>query len=135
VVKKMKRKIYFLIFWVINSLLLYLSTLAFPGNFVLGTYRYSVLVAAIISGFVWTLLLWISKPVQIRLKIKGELKKSVFFFGVNFVSLWLVARFAPYTGFGVTNFVYVLGLAATAEVVHSGIHWLVDIKLRLSKKL
>ncbi len=131
----MKRKVYFLIYWVINSLLLYIATLAFPGNFVLGTYRYSVLAAAVISGFVWTLFLWITKPVQIRFKIKGELKKSIFFFGVSFVSLWLMARFAPYTGFGVTSFVYLLGLAAVAEAVHGGIHWLIDIKLRLSKKL
>jgi len=131
----MKRKVYFLIYWVVNSLLLYLATLVFPGNFVLGTYRYSVLVAAVISGFVWTLLTWITKPVQIRLKVRDELKKSVFFFGVSFVSLWLIARFAPYTGFGVTSFVYLLGLAMVAEVVHAAIHWLVDIKLRLSKKL
>ncbi len=131
----MKRKIYFLVFWGINSLLLYLASLVFPGNFVLGTAKHSILVAAILSGFLWTLLLWLSKYIQIRIKVKGELKKSLFFFGVNFVSLWLVARFAPYTGFGVTSFVYPLGLAAVAEVIHAGIHWLVDIKLRLSKKL
>jgi uncharacterized membrane protein YvlD (DUF360 family) len=131
----MKRKVYFLLYWLIDSLLLYLATVVFPGNFVLGTYRYSVLVAAIISGFVWTLLIWISRPISKKLNIKGELKKSVYFFGVSFVSLWLIARFAPYTGFGVTSFVYLLGLAAVAELIHSGVHWLVDIKLKLSKKL
>jgi hypothetical protein len=131
----MKRKIYFLIFWVIDSLLLFLSTLAFPESFVLGTAKHTLLVAAILSGFLWTLLLWLSKPVSIKIKIKGELNKSLFFFGVNFIGLWLVARFAPYTGFGVVSFVYLLGLAAVAEVIHAGIHWLVDIKLRLSKKL
>jgi uncharacterized membrane protein YvlD (DUF360 family) len=131
----MKRKIYFVIFWIVNSFLLYLSTLAFPGNLILGTYRHSVLEAAVLSGFLWALLLWLSKPISIRLKIKGELKKSLFFFGINFVSLWLIARFAPYSGFGVASFIYLLGLAAVAEVMHAGIHWIFDIKLRIAKKL
>lgn len=130
-----KRKFHLVVFWVINFVLLLAANLVFPNNFVLGTYRYSVLGAAAISALVWAIILVVSKYILkiIKLNLENEIAKTVVYFLISFVALWLIARFAPYTGFGVTSFVWLLGLAVVAEFFYLAKHWLMH-KLHLKRK-
>ena len=66
----MKNKFIFLTSWLIGSLLLYFATLSYPNSFVLGSAKHSVLSAAVFSGFLWTLIIFISESLAKRLKLK-----------------------------------------------------------------
>ncbi len=111
------------LFWLHNSALLFLAFVVFPGNFVLGTYRHTVLVATLLSGLIWTLTVWFVRPIQRRFKIKieGRLVMYPYYLVLNFATLWVTAHLAPYTGFGVTRFTWLIGLAIVANFVQATI--------------
>ena len=114
----MKKYYGFISFWVLDSLLLYLATVVYPAAYTLGTFRLSTLWAAIVAGFIWTALVWFSEPIVsiVKLKVTDKMK-MVFYLFANFVSLWLVARIAFFSGFGVASFVWVFVLALVANFV------------------
>ncbi len=109
----------FVSFWVANSTLLYLAFAMFPQYFMLGTYRMSAIAAAIAAGGVWTLLIMLVDPLvkRFKLKVNGVSQMTVFYWLANFIALWITARLAPYLGFGVSRFVWILGLAFVANLV------------------
>lgn len=114
----MKKYYGFISFWILDSLLLYLATVVYPAAYTLGTYRLSTLWAAIVAGFIWTVLVWFSEPIVSIVKLKVPDKMKLFFYlFTNFVALWLVARLAPYSGFGVASFVWAFVLALVANFV------------------
>ncbi|MDP3994461.1 MAG: hypothetical protein Q8P91_01355 [bacterium] len=109
----MKNKLPFFVSWLVGSFLLYFATLTYPDNFVLGSARHSVLSAAVFSGLVWTLIIFSANPIlkSLKLKLGKGCAKFVFGYFVSFAGLWIVARLAPYTGFGVTRFTWLMGLS------------------------
>lgn len=109
----------FTIFWVINAILLYLAGTFFPQYFTLGNWRFGPVMAAVVSGLVWTVIVWFAVPLvgKFRKKLKGDYQMAVFYFVVNFVALWVTARFAPYAGFGTVRFVWLLVLAFVANII------------------
>lgn len=109
----MKNKLLFFVSWAVGSFLLYFATLAYPYNFVLGSAKHTVLSATVFSGFLWTLIIFSAEPIANKLKIKITKSWIKFIFGylVSFAGLWIVARLAPYTGFGVTKFTWLMGLS------------------------
>ena len=113
----MKKLFPFVAVWLTNSLLLYLASMLYPANYVLGNFRMGSVSAALAAGFVWALLTWLVKPLasKFNIGVEGYLQKTVFYFVANFVALWVTARMAPVVGFGVSSFIYVLGLALVAE--------------------
>ena len=116
--RKLKKYYGFISFWLLDSLLLYLATVVYPAAYTLGTFRLSVFWAAVVAGFIWTVLVWFSEPIVAILKLKvSDKMKLVFYLFANFVALWLVARIAPYSGFGVASFVWVFLLALVANFV------------------
>jgi len=117
-VRKLKKYYGFISFWLLDSLLLYLATVVYPAAYTLGTFRLSVFWAAVVAGFIWTVLVWFSKPIVAIVKLKVPDKMKTFFYLLaNFVALWLVARIAPYSGFGVASFVWAFLLALVAIFV------------------
>lgn len=105
----------FLVLWFINSTLIYLAHVLYPMDFVLGTALFSLPTAVVVAGFLLTLLCKLGKFFTNKLKgkVKGRLGMLVYYWLVNGVAIWLIARFAPYTGFGITRFywAFVLGFA------------------------
>lgn len=115
--RKLKKYYGFIAFWALDSLLLYLATLVYPAAYTLGTFRLSTFWAAIVAGFIWTSLVWFSEPLVLIVKLKvSDKMKMAFYLLANFVALWLVARIAPYSGFGVVSFVWAFVLALVANL-------------------
>jgi len=100
----------FLLSWVVTSLLLYLAHIIFPGSIVLGTYRFSVVEAAVYSAFWISFLNWAIKDIAIARKLHPESKfgSLVFYILVGSVSVWLVARAAPLSGLGLVSYRWAL---------------------------
>lgn len=108
----------FIIFWLFDSILLWLAGMFYPAFFVFGTYRMSVFVSVLTAGFVWTLLVWLAGTFAgMFIEEKRRITMFGFYFLANFVSLWLTARMAPITGFGTTSFVWLVYLALVADIV------------------
>jgi uncharacterized membrane protein YvlD (DUF360 family) len=113
----MKKCLRFFSLWLINSLLVFLANLFFPNSYVLGSHIISPVASVFFAGFIWTLLTWIAQPVLRKCKIKITKRAKVWlvYFGANFVALWLTGHLAPYSGLGILNFCWVIGLALVAN--------------------
>lgn len=118
----MKKYLPFLAFWVVNSLLLWLASTFYPTYYVLGNANLTSLLAAVVAGLVWTAVVWKSMVFTKKLKIKDSdmLKMTLYFLAVNFVTLWLVARFSGLFGFGVVSYIWVFALAFVANLAQWG---------------
>ena len=119
----MNKLLVFTLLLIANSILLYIASLIFPGNFVLGNQYFSSTIATFVGGLLWTLLLWLAILVgeEYKLKNKGDAVVKVYYLAANFAILWLIARIPFISGFGVTSFVWVLILALIATLVQWGV--------------
>ena len=116
--KKAKR---FILYWIHNGILIYLANQIFPSKFVLGSFRLSFVAAIVISSFALTLFLeLVSMVLAKKRKIKLDNKNRFTIFWIaNFVGLWLIARFAPLTGFGVVKFTWLIGFSFLVNILQS----------------
>lgn len=102
----MSDHVLYLFSWLITSLLLYLVHVIFPDTVVLGTYKFTVAEAATYSGFWITFLIWlINDLVVVRgLNPESRMGSWVFAILVGSASVWMSARFAPFTGLGIASY-------------------------------
>ena len=100
----------FFLSWLITSLLLYLAHVIFPSSVVLGTYKFPVIDSIIYAGFWISFLNWAIKDMAIVRGIHPESRfgSLVFYILVGSVAVWMVARFAPYTGLGLVSYRWAL---------------------------
>lgn len=108
--------------WLVNTVVLYLAAMIAPQHFELGSEFISELSAAFLSGLLVTLFAWVAKPIvgAIKIKLKGTITMFFFYWAANFIAIWLVARFASYTGFGTTAYYWAFTLAFFANVSQWG---------------
>ena len=109
----------FLLYWLLNSVALYLLGLLFPASVVLGTWRLTFIEAAIYAGFWLTFFVWTIWEYVLFRKVKLETfsLRFLFFFVVNSLGIWLVSRYAGYSGLGITSYWWAFALGATAELL------------------
>lgn len=101
----------FLLIWVVNSLVIWAASSLYSSNFVLGTASISLTGAVIISGFLVTLLCKLAKILFIKLinlKKTSRVAMFVFYWLINAAAVWITARLAPYTGFGISSFYWAI---------------------------
>ncbi len=122
----------FLVYLVVNSILIYLAALTFPQYFTLGNWRLSTIAAALVSGFVWTFITFFADTAvsKFGIKVKGTVQMIIFYWIANFAALWITARLAPYTGFGTSRFIWILGLALFVDFVQYGVWMLAKTKMK-----
>ena len=104
------------VLFVVNTLVILLAHLLFPHQVVLGTWCVSYNWALIHSGFVLGLIDTFSLPfLKLRQKILGRsfTKREWFiaYFIINFIGLWVIARFPNQFGFGISSWLVVLILS------------------------
>lgn len=108
----------FILFWLIDSIILYLAVILMPLYFVLGSSTVSIYSAAFVAGFTWTLIVWLLKPlIFLFTKLKGALAMFIFYLILNFVALWITARLGPVVGFGTRRFIWLIPIAIVANIV------------------
>jgi len=108
----------FVIVWAVNSFLLVLANSLFPESLELGNASLGTTVAAVFSGFLLTLFTRLAKPVAKNLKLvaKGRYVMFMFYWVVNSAGIWLVARVAGLSGFGIARFTWAIGLGLFATL-------------------
>lgn len=125
----MKKFVPFLSLWLVGSLLLWLANMLYPTYYVLGNANLTGVLAAIVTGLVWTAVVWKSMVFTKKLGIKDNdmLKQALYFLVVNFITLWVIARFSALFGFGVVSYFWVFALAFVANLVQWGV-WAITSK-------
>ena len=113
----MKHYLRFFLIWLANSLLIYIAAALYPSYFELGTYRIDAGFAPFVAGLALTLICRVGKIILSKLgvELKGRYAKFVYYWGVNSAGIWILARFAPYSGFGIAAYYWaiILGFATS----------------------
>lgn len=106
----MYNHILYLSYWLINTLLLYILYSIFPENIVLGTWKFTALEAAIYSSFWVTFVVWTAWDFiysrQSKVVLEGGLVTNLYFWAINTMGVWIVARFPGFTGMGISSYVW-----------------------------
>jgi hypothetical protein len=106
----MYNHILYLSYWLINTLLVYILYSIFPDNIVLGTWKFNSLEAAIYSSFWVTFVVWTAWDFiysrQSKFMLEGGLITNLYFWAINTMGVWIVARFPGFTGIGISSFVW-----------------------------
>lgn len=115
----MKKILPFVLFWIVNSLFIYLATLVYPAKFVLGNFRFSPLMATIWAGLWITVIVWLAVWIVGKLKIKlsGSLTMFLFYWLADALAVWITAHLAQITGFGIASFLYAIALGLVLDIV------------------
>lgn len=113
----------YLLYWILNSLVIYLISGLFPESVVLGNFKFNPVESAIYAGFWVTVIFWAMWDfIHVRGVVLSRTAGSLWvFFVMNFVSVWLVSRFSHIAGFGISSFVWALLIAFIANLVQRAI--------------
>jgi hypothetical protein len=108
--------------FVTHAAFIYVASVIFPEAVVLGTNTISPLMALLYSVFVFTLIVVAAMPVieayqTAQRKMLSNTQWMAIYFVLNFVGLWLVARFAEQLGLGLASKYIVLALALGLDVL------------------
>ncbi len=121
--QEVKRYIPYIIFWLANSTIFYLSSLILPRNFELGSATIPENLAFLWVGAWLTFIVWFSKPVitQIGLKLEGEAQNFIFYWASNSITIWILARVAEFSGFGISRFFWAIILGLVMNTIQWGL--------------
>lgn len=88
-----------------NGLIIYLAAYFYPGTVVLGNASLSSMAALIVTAILLTLIISQVEPLLklTKVKLKGDFSLAVVYGLVNIIGLWIIARAASYTGFGIST--------------------------------
>lgn len=118
-----QKLINFFAFWIANSLVFFAASLIFVGKVVLGNDKVSMPMAAVIAGFVLTVLLTLVAPIVDRTgyKPRNQQALGLVYLVANLVIIWVIKRFALFLGLGVSSIVYVVILGVVLTLVQWGV--------------
>src|SRR3990172_11939784 len=111
----MYNHILYLVYWVLNTLILLAANSLFPEDIVLGNWSFNQLESAIYAAFWITFFVWAMWDFIMarNVKFKTETGAWSYFLVINILGIWLTARFSHIAGFGIGHFLWA-GLIALA---------------------
>ena len=111
-------------FWFINFTVIFLFGWAFPLDIVLGNWKFTALEAAIYSSFWLTVLIWTAWDFIFSRGVKYQtgLVTWIYFFLINTLGVWIIARFAHLLALGLTSWVGAV-LIGSVAVIGQKIIW------------
>ncbi len=118
-----ERLISFFSSWLVTALTLLVSSLVFVGAVVLGNDKVSTPMAAVLAGFIITLLALLVDPAISKSGFASKNKnlRLVTYLVANVIILWIVKRFALILGLGISSLVYVAILGVVLTLVQWGV--------------
>lgn len=117
---------YLLGYWIISSIFVYVAGLLAQYNIVLGTARLSIWSASIVSGLFITIISWILMMLLSKFKVsmKGMVQNMFLLWLLDIVAVWLTGRLAPYSGLGLTSYLWAIILGVFIGIGQSGVEML-----------
>jgi uncharacterized membrane protein YvlD (DUF360 family) len=113
----------FVSYWVVNSIILSLASSLFPNGFEMGNAYLSIPLASILSGFLLTAILLIARGLarSIDLPKRGRYIMFVYYWVAASVGIWIIARIASVSGFGIARYYWAIGAALITAFIHWGV--------------
>lgn len=110
------------VLFVVHSIVIYVANMFFPGAVALGTNLIPPMIALLYSMFVFTLIVLGAMPLIEAYESSqessiGTMGWMMIYFVLNFIGLWIVARFAEMLGLGIASWQVVATLALVLDVV------------------
>lgn len=107
----------------VNAIVLYVGSILFPAQIVLGNYTLPPILAALATGVLLTGVMALTESIikYFKLKIKKEMHFAMVYLAGNILGLWVLARLANYTGFGVSSYVVVIILGLLLNTLQYGV--------------
>lgn len=115
-----KLMVRFVSYWIVNVVILALVNTLFPGSFELGNAGLSIPAAGIFSGLLLTVLLAVARGLarSRNFLVKGRIFMFIYYWGAASFAIWLIARVASVSGFGIASFKWAIGLGFAVSLVH-----------------
>lgn len=110
----------YLLLWAANALIVYTAPFIAPGYVVLGNDKAGPFVSALLSGIIIVFLMTFGMKVAsyaVSLKRGSEAALGGVLLVVNTLAIWITARFANYTGFGIASFWVSIALAVIVSAL------------------
>jgi hypothetical protein len=114
----------FVIMYVVNALVLYVTNMLFPQQVVLGTMTLTPAWAIVLSMSALSVLLTLVVPFvhEAERVMERDLKSAEWmglYLALNFAGIWLISRFSEQFGLGVSSWMVVLALALVMNVLQA----------------
>ena len=112
----------FFLLWLGNGFVIALANMFFSQQIVLGTMSISSTMALVLSSGILAWAATLTMPIFTEIEIRKQMVLTpqhwmTGYLIINFIALWVVARFADVIGLGMASWFFVLGLAAILDVV------------------
>jgi hypothetical protein len=121
-VRNMDKKfiVRFVSYWIVNTIIISFANTFFPNAFELGNANLSIPVAGIFSGFLLTIVLLIARGLARsgKLLVRGRVFMFLYYWGSASIGIWLVARVAGLSGFGIARFTWAIGVGFATAFIH-----------------
>lgn len=110
----------FLGYWTSNIMILSLANSFFPGAFALGNAYLNIPTAGIFSGFLLTVLLLLARGIAraANMPVRGRVAMFFYYWGSATIGIWLVARIASISGFGIARYTWAIGAGLAVSLTH-----------------
>ncbi len=127
---KKENYILFISIAVVNAVVLYVGSMFFPSDIVLGNSNLSPILAAFVTGLLLSAIIGLPEPIMkaSNVKIKNEMHLALVYLVFNILGLWVLARLANYVGFGVTSYIVVIVLGLILNMLQYGVWKMLDGK-------
>ncbi len=115
---------------VVNAIVLYVGSMLFPTDLVLGNNILSPVLAALVTGTILSAVMALLEPIlkSLKLKIKNEMHLALVYLVFNILGLWVLAKLANYSGFGVSSYMVVVVLGLVLNTLQYGVWKMLDSK-------
>lgn len=112
----------FLAFWVVNAALVYSADYLMPNGYELGNANYQPVMAALVAGLALTFVGFFAKVFAKGAGInkRGRYPMFLYYWLANSAGIWLIARVADLTGFGIARYYWAILLGFLASLLHWG---------------
>lgn len=102
----------FTAYWAVNAVVLSLASSFYPMAFAMGNAYLSVPVAALVASFLLTVMLFLARGLAKtqNLAKKGRYVMFMYYWGSASVGIWVVARIAHVSGFGIARFTWAIAV-------------------------
>jgi len=119
----MRKYISFIVHWLFNSVIIFLVSLLFPLDIVLGNSWLNSFLAALMTGIFITFMAHIVKEIVklLGLRIKGRLVFFILYFVTNTFGIWILARMPGISGIGISSYYWAIGLGLILNVFQWGV--------------
>src|SRR3989344_1830019 len=112
----------FFLLWLVNGFVIALANMFFSQQIVLGTMSISSTMALVLSSGILAWAATLTMPIFTEIEIRKQMVLTpqhwmTGYLIINFIALWVVARFADVIGLGMASWFFVLGLSAILDVV------------------